>query len=128
MLGIGRQEYPVFIAGLVQGVSLPVIEMLVAILASAGTLVVFSSTVNPSLTLLLTFAVLLGLDLTRNITIGLSHSRFAKGNIIGNIFGLVLFYAAINTIAPHAAALSLLFTGVLAMSFAIGLAIYTHSK
>ncbi len=128
MLGLSRQEYPLFIAGLVQGVSLPVIEMLVAVLASAGTQVFFRSTIDPSLTLQLTVAVLLALDLSRNIVIGLSHSRFAKGNIIGNTFGLGLFYATIHAITPAAAAMSLLFTGVLAISFAIGLVMYTRAK
>ncbi|MCL4435315.1 MAG: hypothetical protein M1503_05510 [Thaumarchaeota archaeon] len=127
MLGIGRQD-SIFIAGLVQGLSLPTIEMLVAVLASAGTLVFFGGSVDSSSTLLLTFAVLLGLDVIRNVVIGLSHSRFSKGNIVGNVFGLGLFYLAVSAITSHVAAMSLLFTGLLAVSFAVGLIVYARSE
>ncbi len=128
MRGIGRQEYLLIIAGFVQGISLPVIEMIVAALVSAGTLFFAQETVGSFSTLLLTFMILLTFDLIRNVSIALFSPQLAKGNIIGNVLGILIFYASVNSISQEAAIVSLLFTSVFAASLIIGIIIYSRTR
>jgi uncharacterized membrane protein YdjX (TVP38/TMEM64 family) len=67
------------------------------------------------------FIVLISIvDFVRNILLGLSASQFALGNLIGNIFGIVLFYGLISSVSSEAANYSLLLTIILAISWGVG--------
>ena len=82
-----------------------------------------STTGGPSASnyLALIFTIIVTVDILRNIISSLSHTQFAVGNVIGNIFGLFVFYGAISVVSPESANSSLFWTIVMFVSLIVGI-------
>jgi hypothetical protein len=114
------QSAPAFIAGFVEGLLAPVFELVVVVILSAFAQAGQGlSTGAPPFYLFL--ALLFIIDLVRSVAIGLSHSEFAVGNVIGNVFGIYIFYSSLSTVSAQAANDSLIFTVAMVVSFVLGL-------
>jgi hypothetical protein len=117
---MSSSDYPPIVAGFVEGLLAPIFELVFCVLVTALN-AVSSATGSPNLALFV--ALLSIMDIVRNIALGLSHSQFAIGNAVGNVFGLFLFYGAISSVSNEAANNSLLLTVILVVSLVIGIVI-----
>jgi hypothetical protein len=115
-----NSDSPPIVAGFIEGLFAPVFELIFAVFATALNSV---STVTGAPNMGLFFAVFGILDLTRSVLACLAHTQFAIGNVIGNFFGIWLFYGAIKDVSQEAANSSFLLTVILAISLIIGFAI-----
>jgi hypothetical protein len=108
---------PPIVAGFIEGLLAPLSELLIGIIITALN-AVNSAMGSPNLS---GFIALISIvDFVRNILLGLSASQFALGNLIGNIFGIVLFYGLISSVSSEAANYSMLLTIILAISWGVG--------
>ena len=73
---------------------------------------------TPQYVLLFVMAILT-IDLIKNIGIGISRSDFAKGNLLGDLIGLLIFLQTISIIFPEAADESVIMTVVLFLSLVL---------
>lgn len=116
---MSENRTPPIIAGFIEGLMLPVVELMLTVLFLAGIKVVETANEDSSF-LILTFIILGIADFARNILIGISTNQFATGSFIGNVFGLILFYSAISSVSQEAATQSVLLTIVLGISLGVG--------
>jgi hypothetical protein len=71
--------------------------------------------------------IIIVIDFARNILIGLSHSQFALGNVVGNILGIIIFFPALSNTSPAVAGHSVLLAIALVASYGIGIYFYFRS-
>jgi len=120
------RKTPAIILGFVEGFLAPVFELVIGILIGASLLVsssMSSATGTPSLSnyISLIFTIIAGVDILRNIFASLMHTQFAIGNVVGNVFGLFIFYGAIHVVSPESANSSMFWTIVMLFSLIIGI-------
>jgi hypothetical protein len=113
-----------FVLGFAEGLFSPVVELVVGILVGVGVVIAsaLSSAGAPNMAgyITLIFVVVVLVDILRNIISSFRHSAFAFGNVVGDVFGLVIFYQAIRFVSPESADYSLFWTGVMVVSLIIG--------
>ena len=117
---------PPFIVGLGQGIVAPLLELVASVILSASFKISENLGGSPWY-LFAIVAIVVIVDFVRNILLGLSHSEFALGNLIGNIIGIILFYAAISSISQEAATQSILLLVALVGSYIVGVILYFRS-
>lgn len=115
-----RNNTPLFIVGLGEGLVAPIVELLISGLVTAIN-AISSATGIPSFTWFI--ALFLLIDLARNILGCLWHTQYAIGHIIGSIFGIILCYGTVSLVNKEIANSSLLTTAILTISLAIGVVI-----
>jgi hypothetical protein len=116
-------------AGFFEGLFAPLGELMISLAFTIGFTTIESTGGDPWMLVL--FMIVLGaVDVLRNIIIGLRHSAFTVGHIIGSVFGLMIFLAALASISADASAYSLALTIILIVSFCVGVgvAIYRHNQ
>ncbi len=114
------------LAGFVEGLFAPVIELVVGVMIGAvlfvsDTMSSVAGTPSMSNTIALTFTLIAIVDIIRNIVVSFLHSQFAIGNVAGNILGLFIFYSAISTVSPESANSSVFWTAIMLVSLIIGI-------
>jgi hypothetical protein len=113
--GRGRNDTPPIVAGFIEGLLAPILELFSALILSAAQ---SSSTSFFSTGIIASDAlVLLLVDFTRNVIIGSSRSQFAVGNIVGNVFGLLIFGGVVLQDSGEAIVESVFLTAALLVSF-----------
>ncbi len=115
-----------FIAGFAEGFFSPVLELVFGILIGAALTVgeeasSATGTLNPLPNFTLIFTVVSVIDIIRNIGSSLAHSSLAMGNVVGNIFGLFIFYGAISAVSQESATSSVFWTAIMAISLVAGI-------
>lgn len=128
-----RGSVPRFVGGLIEGFFAPVVELVVGVLIGASitisdTMSSATGTQNVSPNISLIFTVIAVVDILRNIISCLFHTQWAIGNVIGNIFGLFVFYNAISFVSPESADSALFWTIVMTASLVIGVVITIWQK
>lgn len=117
---MSQQETPPIVAGFIEGLVLPLVELVFSVFILASTQLVESLDGDPTFVILLFLMVGIA-DFTRNIVIGLRFNQFAIGNLIGSFFGLWLFYSLVATVSEEAASHAVWLTVVLAASLGAGI-------
>lgn len=113
------QSYPPIIAGFLEGLVAPVVELVVVSIISA--FIRAANSINaPSTPLWLLLVGFLLVDYVRNVIVGLVGGSFAIGSLAGNILGLILFYNVVSVVSQEAATDSLLLTIALGGSLVLG--------
>jgi len=120
------RKTPAIVLGFAEGFLAPVIELVAGIMIGAFLLVsssIGAATGIPSLSnyTSLIFTTIACVDILRNIFASLMHAQFAIGNVVGNVFGLLIFYGAIRVISPESANSSIFWTIVMLLSLIIGI-------
>jgi hypothetical protein len=109
---------PPIIAGFIEGLLAPVVELIIAVMVTALN-AVNSATGSPDITWFI--ALFSIMEILRSIFACILHTEFAIGNVIGNVFGIIIFYGAVSTISSEAANSSLLLTIILIISLILGI-------
>ena len=110
-------NYPPIVGGFIEGLLAPFIELIIVVFATAVNSI---SSASGAINMLWFFALFSIIDLLRNVLLCWLFTQFAKGNVIGNILGIFLFYEAINSVSPEAANYSLALTIILTFSLITG--------
>jgi hypothetical protein len=111
---------PPIVLGFAEGLIAPVVELVIGVWVTALT-AIGSAMGTPNVTgFIALFSIV---DVLRNIIACLLHTQFAIGNVIGNIFGIFLFYGSISSLSSEAANSSLLLTIILTISLIVGVCI-----
>ncbi len=115
---------PPVLVGFGQGLVAPLLELIASVLISTSLKTAETINASSSMYMYAITGIVILIDFVRNILLGLSRSEFALGNLIGNIIGIIIFYAAIASISQEAATQSILLTITLGVSYAVGLYLY----
>jgi len=122
------KKIPVIVTGFIEGLFAPVSELILSVFITTGYLFldIMRSGIGASNIfniMSLTFGLIILIDFIRNIIIALMANQFAIGNIIGNFFGLFIFYGAISAASPESAYTSVFGTTIMSLSLIIGIII-----
>jgi hypothetical protein len=119
-----RETSP-YIVGFFEGLLSPVLELVIGTMISAMITAVntlSTATGAPNLSWAIGLASLF--DFLRNILSNYAHPELATGNVVGNIFGLFLFYSAISQVSSGDANSIVLSVIILTTSWIVGVYVW----